>query len=157
MFSNSRLIVGQVKGELEARDTRMQEYLSQVRRIQTKFESFDLSHVPRSGNTHADSLATLATSLAQNMPRVIIVKDLCTSTPTKKELLQIHQINLGPSWMDSILLFLERDILHEEKEKVEKYEGKPFDFGCLRKKSCINVRFLGHICFAYILRHRNHS
>ena len=75
----------------------MQEYLSQVRRIQTKFESFDLSHVPRSGNTHADSLATLATSSAQNMLRVIIVKDLCTSTPTKKELLQIHQINLEPS------------------------------------------------------------
>ena len=84
MFSNSRLIVGQVKGELEARDTRMQEYLSQVRRVQTKFESFDLSHIPRSGNTHADSLATLATSLAQNLPQVIIVEDLCTPTPMKK-------------------------------------------------------------------------
>ena len=33
MFSDSRLIISQVKGELEARDTRMQEYLSQVRRI----------------------------------------------------------------------------------------------------------------------------
>ena len=31
MFSDSRLIVGQVKGELEARDARMQEYLGQVR------------------------------------------------------------------------------------------------------------------------------
>ncbi|XP_075636650.1 uncharacterized protein LOC142608876 [Castanea sativa] len=29
MFSNSRLVVGQVEGELEARDSRMQEYLSQ--------------------------------------------------------------------------------------------------------------------------------
>ena len=28
MFSNSRLVVGQVKGELEAKDVRMQEYLS---------------------------------------------------------------------------------------------------------------------------------
>ena len=28
MFSNSRLVVGQVKGELEAKDARMQEYLS---------------------------------------------------------------------------------------------------------------------------------
>ena len=28
VFSNSRLIVGQVKGELEARDLRMQGYLS---------------------------------------------------------------------------------------------------------------------------------
>ena len=28
MFSNSRLVVGQIKGELEARDLRMQEYLN---------------------------------------------------------------------------------------------------------------------------------
>ena len=46
LFSGSRLVVGQVKGELEARDPRMQGYLCQVRRMQTKFESFDLSHIP---------------------------------------------------------------------------------------------------------------
>ena len=33
MYSYSRLLVGQVKGELEARDVRMQEYLSQVKRL----------------------------------------------------------------------------------------------------------------------------
>ena len=85
-----------------------------------KFEFFDLSHIPRSGNTHVDSLATLATSSAHNFPRVIMVKDLCTPTLTRKDLLQIHQINLGPSWMDPILLFLERDILPEEKAEAEK-------------------------------------
>ena len=31
MFSDLRLVVGQVKGEFEARDERMQEYLSQMR------------------------------------------------------------------------------------------------------------------------------
>ena len=36
MFSNSRLVVGQVNGELEARDERMQGYLSQVKRLQVK-------------------------------------------------------------------------------------------------------------------------
>ena len=63
-FSDSKLVVGQVRGDLEARDPRMQEYLCQIRSIQEKFEVFDLSHIPRGGNTHADSLATLATSLA---------------------------------------------------------------------------------------------
>ena len=75
VFSNSKLVVGQVRGDLETRDPRMQQYLSQVRHIQTKFEFFDLSHIPRSGNTHADSLATLATSSAQELPRVILVED----------------------------------------------------------------------------------
>ena len=90
LFSDSRLIVGQVKGELEARDARMQEYLSQVRRVQTKFESFDLSHIPRGENTHVDSLATLATSSAWNLLRAIIVEDLCTPTPTGKDMPQVH-------------------------------------------------------------------
>ena len=64
VFSDSKLVVGQVRGDLEVRDSRMQEYLCQIRSIQEKFEVFDLSHIPRSGNTHADSLATLATSSA---------------------------------------------------------------------------------------------
>ena len=42
-FSDSRLVVGQVQGELEARDPRMQEYLNQVRHLQSGFESFNLS------------------------------------------------------------------------------------------------------------------
>ena len=46
MFSNSRLVVGQVNGELEAKDERMQGYLSQVRHLQSHFDSFSLLHVP---------------------------------------------------------------------------------------------------------------
>ena len=34
IFSDSALVVGQVKGELEARDVKMQENLNQVRRLQ---------------------------------------------------------------------------------------------------------------------------
>ena len=64
MFSDSRLIMGQVNGELEARDERMQEYLDQAKRLQSCFDPFSLLHISRSGNTNADSLAMLATSSA---------------------------------------------------------------------------------------------
>ena len=77
MVSNSRLVVGQVKGELEVKDKRMQGYLSQVRHLQLRFESFSLLHVLRNGNTHANSLAMLATFLGQNLPRVILIEDMC--------------------------------------------------------------------------------
>ena len=97
VFSDSKLVVGQVRGDLEARDSRMQEYLGQVRSIQEKFEVFDLTHVPRSGNTHADSLATLATSSAQDLPRVVLVEDLYTQDLTHQGAPRIHQITLGPS------------------------------------------------------------
>ena len=42
IFLDSRLVVGQVKGKLEAREVRMQEYLSQVRHLRSGFESFNL-------------------------------------------------------------------------------------------------------------------
>ena len=77
IFSDSRLVVGQVQGELEAKDLRMQEYLNQVRYLQFGFEYFNLSQILRSRNTHANSLATLATSSTQSLHWVILVEDLC--------------------------------------------------------------------------------
>ena len=93
VFSDSRLVVGQVKGEFEAKDERMQGYLSQVKCLQLKFDSFDLLHIPRNGNAHADSLAMLATSSAQDLPRVILVEGLYKPTETRRETAQIHQIS----------------------------------------------------------------
>ena len=93
-----------------------------------EFESFDLLHIPRSGNTHADSLAVLATSSAQNLPRVILVKDLCKPTETSKETARIHQIRVGPSWMDSIIQFLEEDTMPEERVEADKVRRKATRF-----------------------------
>ena len=76
IFLDSRLVVGQVKSELEAKDERMRGYLARVQHLQKNFESFNLQHIPRAGNTHANSLATLATSSAQNLPRIILVEDV---------------------------------------------------------------------------------
>ena len=97
LFSDSKLVVGQVRVDLEAHDPKMQEYLCQIRSLQEKFKVFDLSHIPRGGNTHANSLATLATSSAQDLPRVILVEDLCTLTSLHQGMPQIHHIKLGPS------------------------------------------------------------
>ena len=124
LFSDSRLVVGQVKGEFEEKDERMQGYLSQVKCLQSKFDSFDLLHIPRNGNAHADSLAMLATSSAQDLPQVILVEDLYKPTETRRETAQIHQIRGGPSWMDSIIQFLKEDILPEERIEADKVRRK---------------------------------
>ena len=89
-FSDSKLVVGQVTGELEARDARMQEYLGRVKRLQSGFESFNLTHVFRSGNTHADLLATLATSLVHDLPRIILVEDLVQASSIRRDPAQVH-------------------------------------------------------------------
>ena len=120
MFSDSRLIVSQVKGEFEARDKRMQEYLDKAKCLRSNFDSFSLLHIPRNGNTHADSLATLATSSDQSLPRVILVEDLYKPTVTKGYVVHIHHIRVGPSWMDPLLLFLKKDTLPDNKTEANK-------------------------------------
>ena len=128
IFSDLRLVVGQVGGELEARDKRMQGYLSQVRHLQSKFESFNLLHIPRSGNTHADSLATLATSSVQSLPRVILIEDLCKPKEIMGKTVRVHYVRVGPNWMDPIVLFLREDILPVDELKADKIRRKATHF-----------------------------
>ena len=124
VFSDSRLVVGQVNGELEARDERMQKYLVQAKRLWARFNFFSLMHVSRSGNTHADSFATLATSSAQCLPRVILMEDLHRPSVVKAGLMHVHSVRVGPNWMDPLILFLKKDTLPEEKSEADKIRRK---------------------------------
>ena len=73
---------------------------------------------------HANSLATLATSSMQCLPRVILVEDLYKPAKVKKQGIPIHQIRVRPSWMDPIVLFLKDDILPKEKGEADKVRRK---------------------------------
>ncbi|XP_065619262.1 uncharacterized protein LOC136063187 [Quercus suber] len=128
VFSDSRLVVGQVQGEFEAKDERMQGYLSQVKRLQLEFDSFSLLHIPRNGNVHADSLATLATSSAQDLSRVILIEDLHRPIEIRREVAQVHQIRAELSWMDPIIKFLKKDTLPEERGEADKVWRKATRF-----------------------------
>ena len=124
VFSDSRLVINQVNGEFEAKDERMQGYLSQVKCLQSEFDSFNLLHIPRNGNAHADSLSMLTTSLARDLSRVILIEDLYKPIETRRETAQIHQIRVWPSWMDSIIQFLKEDILPKERIEADKIRRK---------------------------------
>ena len=69
---------------------------------------------------HANSLASLATFSAQGLPRVILVEDLYRVDVVKKDMVRIHQVRVGSSWMDPIVSFLKDDTLLEEKSEAEK-------------------------------------
>ena len=157
MFLDSRLVVGQVGGELEARDERMQGYLSQVRHLQSKFESFSLLHIPRSGNTHVNSLVTLATSSAQNLPRVILIEDLCKPIEVRGKAAQVHQVRVGPSWMDPIVLFLREDILPLDKLEADKVWRKVPRLWLSEDQKLYKCSFFGRIYSAFTLKHQSYS
>ena len=121
----------------------MQGYLSQVKCLQSGFDSFDLLHISRNGNAHADSLAMLATSLAQNLPHVILIEDLYKPTETRRETAQIHQIRARPSWMDSIIQFLREDTLPQERIKADKVRRKATRFWLSKDQKFYKRSFSG--------------
>ena len=135
-------------------DMRIQEYLSQVKCLQSDFNLFSLSHVSRSGNTHADSLATLATSSAGRLPRVILVKYLDRVSEVVKGMVRIHEVRVGPSWMDPIVKFLSKTIsCLKRSQRLKKYEETLFGSGCPRITNCTSAPILGHIYYLFTLRH----
>ena len=157
VFSDSRLVVGQVRGELEARDPRMQEYLSQVRHLQSRFESFNLSQVPRSRITHADSLTTLATFSTQSLPWMILVEDLCKPTELRGNVVYVHQIRAGPNWMNFIVLFLKEDVLPENKSEADKVRRKAPQFWLFDDQKLYKRSFSCLTCYAYTQKQLSYS
>ena len=110
--------------------------------MQVEFEFFSLLHVPRSGNVHADSLAMLATSSAQNLPRIILVEDLHRPS-TIANVVQINQVRMGPSWMDPVMQFLKEDILPEEKIEADKIRKKATSYWLSEDSKLYRRSFFG--------------
>ena len=58
--SDSQLIIGQVKGDFEAKETRMQRYLKLTNQLVSKFDRVEFAQVPRDQNAKADEVARSA-------------------------------------------------------------------------------------------------
>uniref|UniRef100_A0A7N2LIP1 Integrase catalytic domain-containing protein n=1 Tax=Quercus lobata TaxID=97700 RepID=A0A7N2LIP1_QUELO len=105
---------------------RTADYTRRIVIWSTILGAFDINlpHVSRSGNTHADSLATRATSSAGGLPRIILVEHLDRANEVAKGMVHVHEVRVGPSWMDPMVRFLKDDILPEEKSEAEKIRRK---------------------------------
>ena len=58
--SDSQLVIGQVRGDFEAKETRMQKYLKLVNKLVSTFLHTEFVQIPRDQNTKADEVARSA-------------------------------------------------------------------------------------------------
>ena len=56
------------------------------------------------------------------------MEDLYKPTEVGSNVVHIHQIRVGPSWMDFIVLFLKEDVLPEDKSEAKKVQRKAHRF-----------------------------
>jgi ribonuclease HI len=58
--SDSQVIVGHIRGEFEAKGEKMKRYLSKVHDMQSSFQKFCITKIPREDNEKANRLARMA-------------------------------------------------------------------------------------------------
>ena len=76
IFSDLCLVMGQVEGSFEARNSRMAKCSKLVSTLRVCFQRVKVSQIFRGLNSHVDSLATLASSMDDFVTRIIFVEVL---------------------------------------------------------------------------------
>ena len=96
---NSRLIVSQVKGDYEAKEETIKEYLKIVKALITQFEECHIEHISREENKKANALSKYASSEIENYTGTIYYEVLKIPTIQRKPVAPISQ---ETCWMDPI-------------------------------------------------------
>ena len=60
--SDSKLVVGQIKGDYETKEERMQKYVRLTRHLIQEFDKVEFEQIPRSQNMIADEVSKQASS-----------------------------------------------------------------------------------------------
>ena len=73
-YLDSQLVVNQVQGSFKAHDSQMKKYLRVVKQVMDKFCTTKVVQVARGQNRNANSLATLASAMIEDIPQIIKVE-----------------------------------------------------------------------------------
>ena len=125
VYSDLRLVVNQVQGSFEARDSRMKEYLKVAKQIMAKFSTTSVTQVARGKNRHADSLVRLASAMMEDIPlqiKVELIAEPSISTMAdwaiKVDMAAITIVGL--CWIDPIIEFLAEDRIPDDESEANK-------------------------------------
>ncbi|XP_030936069.1 uncharacterized protein LOC115961190 [Quercus lobata] len=126
--SDSKLVIGHIKGEYEAKEERMQKYLKLARQLAQEFDTVKFIQIPRSQNMGADEVSKLASSkeegtstdLAMEVQKHPSIKEVATFT-----------IQSTDTWMKPIMSFLQDGHLPPNIEEARKIKKRAARFTIL--------------------------
>ena len=126
--SDSKLVIGQIKGEYEAKKERMQKYLKLARQLTQEFDIVEFVQIPRSQNMGADEVSKLASSkeegtstdLAMEVQKHPSIEEFATFT-----------IQSADTWMTPIVSFLQDGHLPQNSEEARKIKKRAARFTIL--------------------------
>ena len=128
---DSQLVVNQQLGTYQARDSKMTSYLAHVKELQSTFEEFNISQVPKLENIHAHSLANLESAIlvttSQSIPLIYLQWLVVWKSPPT----EVTIIDTTNSWMTPILHYLTHNELSVNKIEAQRLRAKVARFTIL--------------------------
>ena len=101
--NDSKLVIGEIKGDYEAKEERMQKYARLTKHLTREFDRVEFTEIPRSQNTVADEVSKLASSEEEGINmnlKMEVQKYPCI------EKMSTFVIQRANSWMTPIVAFL---------------------------------------------------
>ena len=88
---------------------------------------------------------------------MILVEDLCKPVELRGNVVHVHQIRVGPNWMDFIILFLKEDVLPENKSEADKVRRKAYWFWLSEDQKLYKRSFFGPYLLCYTQKQLSYS
>ncbi|VFQ79948.1 unnamed protein product [Cuscuta campestris] len=115
VYSDSRLVVGQISGEFEAKEERMKKYRDLPLEMLGRFE-YKLEHIPRAYNAEADVLSKLGAESREYISKLATVEELATPSLNRDEVLWV--LADPPEWLDRLARYIEDGVAPEDPQEA---------------------------------------
>ena len=126
--NDSKLVIGQIKGDYEANEERMQKYVKLTKHLTREFDKVEFMQIPRSQNTMADEVSKLASSEEEGISMNLEME--VKKYPSIKEI-PTFVIQRANSWMTPIVALLQDGHLPQNTEEAKKVKKRAARFTIL--------------------------
>ncbi|XP_075663300.1 uncharacterized protein LOC142632865 [Castanea sativa] len=126
--SDSKLAIGQIREEYEAKEERMQKYLKLVRHLARGFDKLNFVRIPRNQNAEADEVAKMASSIEEPTDKEILMEIQKYPSIEEVPIFPIH--NIG-GWMAPIVSYLQDGHLPHDSMEARKIKARAARFTIL--------------------------
>ncbi|GKB61831.1 reverse transcriptase domain-containing protein [Tanacetum coccineum] len=156
VYTDSLLIVNQVKGLYEAKEDIMRRNLAKVRELQGHYNNFTMTQIHMSKNKYADTLSKLASSSFAHLTKSVLVEVVPCRSIKVKAINTIKEVS--DTWMDPIINYLTNGALPEDQGEAQKIRIKALQYSVkqniLYRKGYLTpwLRCVGPVQADYVLR-----
>ncbi|XP_030948935.1 uncharacterized protein LOC115972835 [Quercus lobata] len=126
--SDSKLVIGQIRGEYEAKEERMQKDLKLTKHITQEFDIVEFMQIPRSQNMGADEVSKLASSEEGEISTTLVME--VQKHPSIEEI-ATFTIQSTDSWMTPIISYIQDGHLPQNTEEAKKIKKRAAKFTIL--------------------------